>query len=99
MCRTLGDKSLGMTHRPGSLGRPLVTEGQGVREIMCPPEGLLEIHAGRLGADPSCSPGEARSFSTTSIEVCRLYLSPAAPRDHQMSALTERKVGLLLSQV
>lgn len=62
-------------------------------------EGLLEIHAGRLGAGPSCSPGEARSFSTTSTEVCRLYWSPAAPGDHRMSALTERKVGLLLSQV
>lgn len=32
------------------------------------------------------------------MEVSRLYLSPAEPRDHHMSALTERKVGLLLSE-
>lgn len=32
------------------------------------------------------------------MEVSRLYLSPAEPRDHHMSALTERKVGLLLSK-
>ena len=58
----------------------------------------MESHAGRLGVNPSCSLGEAHSFSTTSMEVSRLYLSPAPPRDHDMSVLTERKVGLLLSK-